>query len=151
MDINIKEMGPYQVAYISQKGSFDLIPEVLGKVVGWLMVSNVEIRMPIYGTYYNSPYDVEEKDLEWEVGAAFVGELTEEDDIKIKNVPQHHIISTIFKGPYGEASSVYRGLLEYAMQKGYEIVGPVTESYLNSPEFVEESELLTEVSFPIKK
>jgi effector-binding domain-containing protein len=63
------------------------------------MAKNVEIQMPVYGVYYNSPMEVSEEELEWEVGAAFIGELKAEDDIKIKNIPQHEAVSAVFKGP----------------------------------------------------
>lgn len=151
MEIAIKTIPQYQAAFILKKGSYEQIPETLGKVVGWLMSKNVEIQMPVYGVYYNTPMDVAEKDLEWEVGAAFIGDLEGKDDIQIKKVPEHEAVSTIFKGPYGEAASVYMDLIEYAGKEGYQIAGPILESYLNSPEEVPESELLTEVQFPVVK
>jgi len=151
MEIEIKTIPPYQAAFIPMKGGYQQIPETLGKVVGWLMAKNVEIQMPVYGVYYNSPMEVSEEELEWEVGAAFIGELEAESNIKIKNVPQHEAVSTVFKGPYGEAASVYMDLIQYAAKEGYEIAGPILESYLNSPDEVTESELLTEVQFPVVK
>jgi effector-binding domain-containing protein len=151
MKIEIKTIPQYQAAFIPIIGSYQQIPETLGKVVGWLMAKNVEIQMPVYGVYYNSPMEVSEEELEWEVGAAFIGELKAEDDIKIKNIPQHEAVSAVFKGPYGEAASVYMDLIQYASKEGYEIAGPVLESYLNSPDEVPESELLTEVQFPVVK
>lgn len=151
MEIEIKTIPQHQVAYIHQKGSYTKIPETLGKVVGWLMAQNVVIQMPIYGLYYNSPMEVPEEELDWEVGAAFVGELEGSGDIQVKTVPEHEAVSTIFKGPYGEAASVYMALIEYAAENGYQMAGPVLESYLNSPDEVSESELLTEVRFPVVK
>lgn len=151
MKIEIKNIPEYQVAFILKKGSYQQIPDTLGKVVGWLMAKEVEIQMPIYGVYYNSPMEVSEDDLEWEVGAAFIGELEGKDDIQIKTVPQHEAVTTVFKGPYGEAASVYMDLIQYATKEGYQIAGPVLESYLNDPSEVGENEALTEVQFPVVK
>jgi len=151
MEIEIKTISEHQVAFIHEKGSYTKIPETLGKVVGWLMSQNVEIQMPIYGLYYNSPHETSEEELDWEVGAAFIGKLENTDEIQIKTVPQHETVSAIFKGPYGEAASIYMALIEHAAQEGYQIAGAVLESYLNSPEEVSESELLTEVQFPVVK
>lgn len=151
MEIEIKKIPQQQMAFIRVKGSYIEIPETLGKVVGWLMTRNVEIQIPVYGMYYNSPMEVSEEELDWEVGAAFLGELVSEGDIQIKTVPEHLVVSTIFKGPYGDAASVYMTLVEYAQKEGYQIMGPVLESYLNSPDEVPESELLTEVQFPVVK
>ncbi len=151
MEIEVKKVPEHQVAFIFHKGSYEKIPQLLGKTVQWLMTKNVEIQMPIYGAYYNSPLEVGKDELEWEVGAAFVGELKAEEDIQIKKVPEHEAVSTIFKGPYGEAATVYGALFEYVMKEGYEIIGPVMEIYMNSPEEVPESELLTEIQFPVAK
>lgn len=149
MKIEIKKIQKHQVAFILEKGSYEKIPKTLDEIVGWLMTKNVEIQMPIYGLYYNNPIDVSENQLQWEMGAAFVGDLEEEGRIKIKTVPDHLVVSTIFKGPFNEASSVYGALLEFAASNGYKIAGPVLESYLNNPDEVPESELLTEVQFPV--
>lgn len=151
MKIEIKNIPEYQVAFILKKGSYQQIPDTLGKVVGWLMAKNVEIQMPVYGLYYNSPMDVSEEELEWEVGTAFIGELEGEADIQIKVVPQHEAVTSVFKGPYGEAASVYMDLIQYAVKKGYQIAGPVLESYLNDPSEVSQSEALTEIQFPVVK
>ncbi|MCE5215161.1 MAG: GyrI-like domain-containing protein [Methanobacterium sp.] len=151
MKIEIKTIPSYLAAFINQKGSYEKIPETLGKLVGWLMSKNVQIQMPIYGIYYNSPLEVPEEELEWEVGASFMGELEAEGEIQIKTVTEHQVVSTIFKGPYGDAASAYMDLIEYAIKEGYQIAGTVMESYLNSPDEVEESELLTEVLIPIVK
>ncbi len=151
MIVEIKKVPDYQVAFILGKGSFEKIPETLGKVVGWLMTKKVEIQMPIYGIYYNSPLDTPEEELSWEVGAAFRGELEGADDIQIKKVPEHEAVSTIFKGPYSEAHTVYADLFQHALKNGYQIAGPPMESYLNDPNLVGESELLTEVQFPVLK
>ncbi|HII84370.1 MAG TPA: GyrI-like domain-containing protein, partial [Methanobacterium subterraneum] len=74
MEIEIKKIPQQQMAFIRMKGSYMQIPETLGKVVGWLMTQNVEIQIPVYGLYYNNPLEVSEEELDWEVGAAFVGE-----------------------------------------------------------------------------
>lgn len=151
MKIEIKNIPEYKVASILKKGSYEQIPDTLGKVVGWLMAKKVEIQMPIYGLYYNSPMAVSEEELEWEVGAAFIGDLEGDGDIEIKTVSQHDAVSSVFKGPYGEAASVYMDLIQYAANEGFQIAGPVLESYLNSPDEVPESELLTEIQFPVVK
>ncbi len=146
---NIPEM---QVAFIHYKGSYEKILELLATVVGWLMARNLQIQMPIYGTYYNSPMETPQEELEYEIGVAFLGEVEEEGEVKIKKVPDHQVLSTIYKGPYGEANSVYGVILEYAANNGYEISGPVTESYINSPDDVSDGEdLITEVIFPVIK
>ena len=151
MDIKEKNMPEMQVAFIKYKGSYEKIPELLGAVVGWLMARKLDIQMPIYGTYFNRPMEVSPENLEYEVGAAFVGDAESEGEVLIKKVPEQLVISTVFKGPYGMASSAYGSMFEYAAKNGYKIIGPITESYLNSPDDVSEKDLLTEIIFPVSK
>jgi AraC family transcriptional regulator len=151
MDIEEKTMPEMQVAFIKYKGSYEKIPELLGAVVGWLMSRKLEIQMPIYGTYFNSPMEVSPENLEYEVGAAFLGDAESDGEVQIKKVPEHMVLTTVFKGPYGMASSAYGSMFEYAAKNGYKIVGPITESYLNSPDEVSEEDLLTEIIFPVNK
>jgi AraC family transcriptional regulator len=95
--------------------------------------------------------EVPEEELTWEVGAAFLGELEGEGDIQIKKVPEHEVVSTIFKGPYSETHAVYGELYDHAQKNGHRINGPQLESYPNHPNLLPESELLTEVQFPVLK
>jgi effector-binding domain-containing protein len=46
---------------------------------------------------------------------------------------------------------VIHAIAEYANNNGYDIVGPVTEVYLNDPSQASPEELLTEVRFPVIK
>jgi AraC family transcriptional regulator len=91
------------------------------------------------------------EELHCEIGIPFIGDAYEEDMITIKKIPTHHVVSTIHKGTYKQTEQVYLTLMEYAVENGYIIAGPVTEVYINSPMEVPESELLTEVRFPVVK
>jgi effector-binding domain-containing protein len=46
---------------------------------------------------------------------------------------------------------VYAALMEYAMNNEYGVIGAPMELWLNNPMEVAESELLTEVRFPVAK
>lgn len=151
MEIKIKNVEETHVAYIPAKGSYEQIPELLEEVVGYVMKEELQITEPPYGIYFNSPMEVAQEELEFEMGIPFIGDADGEGRVKVKNVPAHQVASTVYKGPYGQAAQVYQALIEYAMQNGYEIVGGVKEIYLNNPMEVSEDELLTEVRFPVTK
>lgn len=151
MEIEVKNVEETQVAYISVTGSYEQLPELFGEVVGYVMKENLQITEPPYGIYFNNPIEVPQEELKYEVGIAFIGDADGEGRVKIKTVPAHQAVSTVYKGPYGQAAQIYQALIEYTMQNGYEINGAVKEIYLNNPMEVNESELLTEVRFPVKK
>lgn len=151
MEIKEKKLPERQVAYIHYKGSFENIPILLGEVVGFVMAKQMMIMGPPYGVYYNSPQEVSEEELEYELGIPFKGETEEEGRVKIKTEPEQLVLYTIYKGPYSEAGKAIGALGEYAYKNGYEIIGPPMETYLSDPNETPESDLITEMCFPVVK
>ncbi len=72
-------------------------------------------------------------------------------DIIAREVPGGEAAATIHKGPYSETAGAYRALGDWVREHGYRIAGPAREVWLNDPNQVEASELLTEISFPVAK
>ena len=61
-------------------------------------------------------------------------------------------LKTVIKGSYSILSSVYAKQTKWAEQNGYECTGALFEVYVTDPSQVtEESELITEVYYPIRK
>jgi len=151
MEVEIKNIEEKKAAYVSVTGPYDQLPEFFGEVVGYVMKENLQITEPPYGIYMNSPMEVPPEELRYEVGITFTGDANGEGRVKIKEIPAHQVVSTVYKGPYGQAAQIYQVLIKYAMENSYNIVGPVKEIYINNPMEVSESELLTEVQFPVMK
>lgn len=151
MEVIEKRIEEAKVAYIPYMGSYDKIPELMQEVGQWVMKKDLQMTGRVYGTYLNSPEDVAEEKLQYEIGFAFVGDAVQEGKIGIKEIPEHTVLAAMHKGPYTEVGPVIHAVADYAVENGYDIVGPVTEVYLNDPMEVPESELLTEVQFPVIK
>ena len=151
MEVKEKRMEDAQVAFMRYRGGYDKIPELIAEVIQWLTDKNLNMTGMIYGAYFNSPEDVPPEELRYEIGASFEGEAQDEGKVMIKIIPEHTVITAMHKGPYTEVGPVIHGLAEYAVENSYDIIGPVTEVYLNNPNEVEPSELLTEVQFPVIK
>lgn len=140
-----------QVAYIECKGSYLKIPDYIQEVGMWVMDKELEMTGMVYGTYYNSPDDVPEEELVYEIGFSVAGDVKEEGKVKVKTIPEHTVLAALHEGPYTEVGPVIHAVAQYAIENGYDIVGPITEVYLNDPNEVDESKLLTEVQFPVMK
>jgi AraC family transcriptional regulator len=151
MEIIEKKLAERKVAYITYKGSYEEVPVLMGEVVGFIMAKGLQIMGPPFGIYYNSPQEVPVEELMYEVGMPFAGEAEEEKRIKIKIMPEQLVLSTTYKGPYSEAGTAIGALAEYAYKNGYEIVGPPIETYISDPNETPESELITEMCFPVMK
>jgi len=151
MEIKEKKTPERQVAYIHYKGPYEDIPILLGEVVGFVMARGMMIMGPPFGVYFNSPQEVPVEKLQFEVGIPFKGETEEEGRVKIKTEPEQLVLYTVYKGPYSEAGKAIGALAEYAYKNGYEIIGPPKETYLSDPNETPESDLLTEMCFPVMK
>ncbi|BDZ67653.1 AraC family transcriptional regulator [Methanobacterium ferruginis] len=151
MEVIEKRIKEAKVAYIPYMGSYDKIPELMQEVGEWVASKGLQMTGRVYGTYFNSPEDTAEENLQYEIGFSFSGDTEPEGKIGIKEIPEHTVLAAIHKGPYTEVGPVIHGVVDYAVKNGYDIVGPVTEVYLNSPMEVPESELLTDVQFPVIK
>lgn len=152
MDIMEKRIEETKVAYAQYKGSYSKIPDHIQEVAQLVVDDGLKLTGMVYGSYFNSPEEVPEEQLEYEIGFSFEGDLKlQEGKLGFKEIPEHSVLAAIHKGPYDNVGPVIHAIAEYAYKNGYDIVGPLTEVYLNSPEDVPQSDLLTEVRFPVIK
>ena len=151
MKVEEKRIGEAKVAYIPYRGSYDQIPVLMQKVGQWVAERGLEMTGLVYGTYYNTPEEVAEEDLQYEIGFSFAGEGYQDANVGVKEIPAHTVLAAMHQGPYTEVGPVIHALVDYAVSHGFEIVGPITEVYLNDPNTTSEDELLTEVHLPVIK
>ncbi|KAF5088879.1 AraC family transcriptional regulator [Methanobacterium aggregans] len=151
MEVTEKRIEELKVAYIPYSGSYDKIPEHMQEVGQLVMKKNLKMTGTVYGTYFNSPEDVPEDKLEYEIGFSVEDEIPQEDELGFKDIPEHTVLAATHKGPYTDVGPVIHTVAQHAVDNGYDIVGPITEVYLNDPNMVSEEELLTEVRLPVIK
>lgn len=152
MEIVEKRIEEMRVAYAQFKGSYSKIPEHMQEVGELVKDEGLNLSGMVYGSYFNSPEEVPEEELEYEIGFSFDGDLKlQEGKLGFKEIPEHTVLAAIHKGPYTNVGPVIHAIAEYAVKNGYDIVGPVTEVYLNDISQVTSEELLTEVRFPVIK
>ncbi len=151
MKVEEKRIGEAKVAYIPYRGSYDQIPVLMQKVGQWVAERGLEMTGLVYGTYYNTPEEVAEEDLQYEIGFSFAGEGYQDANVGVKEIPAHTVLAAMHQGPYTEVGPVIHAVVDYAVSNGFDIVGPITEVYLNDPNTTSEDELLTEVHLPVIK
>lgn len=151
MEIKLKTVKEDQIASISHVGPVEEMEEIMGELTGWVMGKNLQVIGPPFVVYYTSPLEVPPEKMEYEVGIPFTGDMDDDGKVTIKIMPQHNVLSIIYKGPYHKITSAYGIMMEYISIEGFEMIGAPREVYLNSPQEVPENELLTEIQFPIVK
>jgi len=133
-------------------GIFNHIPEGFGLVMAYLGEQNIDpIGIP-FTLYYQAPDGDSEGDIAMCVPVGHVPEDLEgadQSDIKFIELPGGPTASLTHKGSYANMGESYATVVSWIQEHGHTIVGPSREIYLNSPGDVAESDLATEIHFPI--
>ena len=111
---------------------------------------NLKCKSYCYVTYTANEY--KEKDVELEYVEAVTDFGNETENIKFRLDPEIVAISVKHKGSYQNLPRAYSFALNYVQEKGYEIIAPIREVYINGCWDTEnEIDYLTEIQIPIKK
>jgi tRNA-Thr(GGU) m(6)t(6)A37 methyltransferase TsaA len=149
MEIKLRTIEENQVACISCVGSLEEIGKIIGELTGWIMKKGLQITQFPFVVYYTNPMEVLPEKMQYEVGIPFEGNTNDDERVRIKIMPKHKFLSALYKGPYVGIGSVYTEMMRYISKGGYEMIGAPREVYINTPGEVPDSELLTEVIFPV--
>lgn len=152
--VTVKETEPTTVAFLNMKGPYTQISESFSKLYDWIEQKGYQTSGPPMGIYFNSPSEVPDDELVWDLLIPIDGEVDpsqpDKQGLGVKRLKTIQVASTKHKGPYEEVWKTYERLAFWIKQNGYKIVGPAQEVYLTNPEETPPDELLTEVMFPIQ-
>ncbi|MDR1721961.1 MAG: GyrI-like domain-containing protein [Methanobrevibacter sp.] len=156
-EIKEKKVEDTKMAIINYKGNVKDMGVLIAQLTTWAEVEGVEITGPPFSIYYTSPKLVEEDEMIYDMGVPVndstptTGHHENKDKIQVVELLEHTVVYTIHKGPYTTLEETYKKLAEFTIKYNYDIIGSPKEIYFNSPLEVEESELVTEVQFPVIK
>jgi len=153
MEIKDKIIEEERLAIISYKGNVEDMGILLDKILAWAETSNIQITGPPFSIYYTSPENTAPEDMIYDMGIPVSKdtELDGESEIKVVELLEHRVLSTVHKGSYKDISDSYKEMVDYSIKNNYDIIGSPKEVYFNSPYEVPEEELLTEIQFPVIK
>jgi len=150
----IKDISPVRVMSIREKGVYE---ETIGRLIGELCAllgsaesgpAGLRVVGPPMTIYHDGEY--KEADADIEVAIPILGRLSSSDErIRISTLNGGRFLSLIYKGPYMGIHEAWSKTYEYAAEKGISLGIPGREYYLNDPDEVPESELMTEILVPI--
>jgi effector-binding domain-containing protein len=152
---SVKEVPGVRVISMRDKGP---IGETVGRLIGEIMgavtapenqANYVKIVGPFMTIYHDNEY--RELDADLEVAVPVTGKVTLSDPgLEVKNLPGRRVASLVHKGSYETIGPAYAKLYEYVVREGFELSGPMMDLYLNDPNTVAPSEVLTEIQAPIR-
>jgi effector-binding domain-containing protein len=149
-NIEMKEETAQSVLTVRFRSSVEELPaqlsRIYGSIIGYIQRKSGTTPLTPYVAYYN----MDMQDLDLEAGFTVTEGIAGEGDIVASEIPAGKQVFCTHKGPYAASEAAYKVMTEW-MQKNQCIpTGVAYEFYLNSPEEVPESELLTRIIFPLK-
>lgn len=145
-EIVTKTADKMTIVYVEHMGSYDQLEGVFGKLTAYAKERGLAGNM--VGLYYDTPGTVPEESLRCDLGIQVKEGFEPDSGYLIKEIPAHHVVYAIMKGPYEKIALEYPSIMKWAEEKGYKITGPVTEIYLETGSDVPAEQLVTEVQFP---
>ena len=127
---------------------FNDIPAGFGTVMGSLTTAGVDPSGIPFTLYYQAP----DADTAGDIAMCVPISPTISDAIdgvETIEITAETTASVLHRGSYDDMGESYATVASWIHERGHRIVGPTREVYLNSPAEVAESELLTEIHFPI--
>jgi effector-binding domain-containing protein len=143
-----------KVLGITKTGSYQVIPELLMQVIGYIVSENITIAgPPVFICHETSPECVKEAaekgtavvEVAWPVG----GNAKASGDIRAYTLPGGKMVRTVHKGPYAECEPTYLNVFAWIAENGLTITGPVREVYPNDPREVQPEDIITEIYIPV--
>ena len=145
------------------------LPDLMGRVYGAIGAYMQEHGVPFAGNPYARYHNMDMEALDVEVGfpvpgdhAAVAGQRDVEEanggtaprlptghDLKIGHLPGGRVVTGTHTGPYAAMETTYNALVAYAEKQKVRLTPWMYEYYLNSPAETPETELQTQIVFPI--
>lgn len=150
LNIEEKLVEEEQLAIINYRGPPEDMANLINELSAWAEDHKIDVTGPPFAIYYSTPKEGTE-DITYDVGLSVQGEVEGSGKIIIATVPEHKVISAVHKGQYSDLKDTYQTMVEFVLENNYDIIGSPKEIYLNSPEDVSTSELMTEIQFPVIK
>lgn len=153
--VSIQKTEPYTYVFIRKKGSYQQMGKAVQSLFASARLRGLTPTPPLHGVYYNSPQEVPEEALDWELRLPIFGpfphQKANERGIGVSRADSEQVAATIHKGPYDQVGKTYQVLGLWTAKNGYHVCGPAEEVYLNDPRETAPEDLLTEVRLPVSK
>ena len=150
--IAVQQVEAFAYVCMPQKGPFEKIEEAIGGLILEMKTQNVIPAGPLMGVYFNSPDQVNAKDLQWEIGFPVTAQALVQPPLEKKEWNLTQVVSASHQGPYEKTGETIQKMIEWMGANGYVPSGPIVERYLDmNPAELKPEERKTEVWIPCQK
>jgi len=92
----------------------------------------------------------QESEGDVEIAIPIENAFVDDGDVRGRELEGGTMATVLHRGRYTEIAPAYHSLTQWVSENGYEIVGPTREIYLNDPQRVAQTELMTRLEFPVR-
>lgn len=152
--VELKEVAAQNILGIRFRTSVEKIKEDIVAKFGAMFAYLGELGQPPAGmplALYYGGNDFDPNDFETELCVPVAVLPEGKGEVVARELAGGTMASAIHKGPYDKMEATYALMESWVDRNGYYCSGPVREIYMNDPSQVPESELLTEVQYPVAK
>jgi len=118
------------------------------KLMGYIEEQGKQITGAPYCCYMNGNEDFSQFDLE--LGIPVSEAISAQGEFFMSQTYEGKAIAAMHKGAYKDIEKAYTALMDYAKENSLELTGIYYDYYISNPADTPESELLTQVVFPVK-
>ncbi|WP_241647983.1 MerR family transcriptional regulator [Methanoculleus taiwanensis] len=152
----IKEIPALRVLSRRERGVYqEAIPRLIGELCAFFEAGNgqqsaAKMAGPIIFICHDEEY--RETDADIEIAIPITGRVAVDTAaIEVRTLPAARVVSVLHTGPYSGVGAAYEKIFAYIGGHALALAGPTRELYFNDPAEVPETELLTEVQFPVRE
>lgn len=154
-EITIVNVPAQKVLGITKTGTYQLIPDLLMQVAGYIISEKGTIAgPPVFICHETSPESVKEANENGtaviEVAWPVMGTVKGSGEITAYELPGGKMVHAIHRGPYEECEPTYRKLFTWIADNSLVMNGPIREVYPNDPREVKPEDIITEIFVPVE-
>jgi effector-binding domain-containing protein/DNA-binding transcriptional MerR regulator len=123
----------------------------LGEICGSIAAGGLGFAGPPFTVYSEFDEEGQTATLQICVPVERAPEAPPTGRLELVDLPACTLAWTVHRGPYREVRPAYSALYGWMEERGHSPAGPPRETYLNDPGEVAESDLLTEVAWPVAR
>ncbi|MGN0267955.1 MAG: MerR family transcriptional regulator [Lachnospiraceae bacterium] len=132
--------------------SYDRLFEVMPQMGALMEKAGCECAVPEYCFTNYLESGSKDEEIPVEICESVTAAKKETDGLYFRTFPRIQAACIYHKGSYGTISESYEVVLKYIEENGYEIAGPIRESYIDGIwNKDDESQWLSEIQVPVKK
>lgn len=150
-DIDTKTMAAHHVGSYTVEATLQTIGDAMGQGFGAIMMAAGKEGLAPTGMPYTVYHDIIDADTSGtvEIRVPLAPGFKGGEGVESRAIDDAEVLFTVHRGPYHQVGGAYHALMQWMEAEGRSPVQPPREIYLNDPTEVPESELLTEVAWPI--